>query len=67
MKRCFDFIDIFKNFRTLIKTQNSILIKCFRCDLGDEYASNDFSSFLTSNDTLLQTSYTYTLENNGVT
>ena len=43
MKRRSDFFDIYSNFRALVKTQHSVVIKCFRCDLGGEYTSNDFT------------------------
>lgn len=34
MKRRSDFFSIYNNFRALVKTQHSAVIKCFRCDLG---------------------------------
>ena len=42
MKRRSDFLSIYRDFRALVKTQHSAVIKCFRCDLGGEYTSNDF-------------------------
>ena len=46
MKRRSNFLTIFCNFRALVKTQYSSVIKYFRCDLGAEYTSNDFLSYL---------------------
>ncbi|GJZ98672.1 gag-pol polyprotein [Tanacetum coccineum] len=34
MKRMSDFLAVYKEFRALVKTQHSTVIKCFRCDLG---------------------------------
>ena len=42
MKHCFEFFEIYKAFRALVKTQHSSVIKCFSCDLGGEYTSNKF-------------------------
>ena len=42
MKHRSKFFEIYTAFRALIKTQHSIVIKCFRCDLGGEYTSNKF-------------------------
>jgi len=40
MKHRFEFFAIYTDFRALVKTQHSAVIKCFRCDLGGEYTSN---------------------------
>ena len=42
MKHCYEFFNVYKAFRTFVKTQHFVVIKCFRCDLGGggEYASN---------------------------
>ncbi|GJR09126.1 retrovirus-related pol polyprotein from transposon TNT 1-94 [Tanacetum coccineum] len=40
MKQRSDFLTIFKEFRALVKTQHSAVIKCFRCDLGDTPQQN---------------------------
>ncbi|XP_023761615.1 uncharacterized protein LOC111910054 [Lactuca sativa] len=66
MKRRSDFFDIYSNFRALVKTQHSVVIKCFRCDLGGEYTSNDFTQLLASDGTIHQSSCTDTPQQNGV-
>lgn len=66
MKRKSDFIGIYSNFRDLVKTQHSVVIKCLRCDLGGEYTSNDFTKLLASNDTIHQSSCVDTPQINGV-
>ena len=58
--------EIYTAFRALIKTQHSIVIKCFRCDLGGEYTSNKFCQLLVLDETIHQTSCTDTSEQNGV-
>ncbi|GJV35020.1 retrovirus-related pol polyprotein from transposon TNT 1-94 [Tanacetum coccineum] len=55
-----------KEFRALVKTQHSAIIKCFRCDLGGEYTSNEFVGLLKSDGTIYQTSCTDTPQQNGV-
>jgi hypothetical protein len=40
MKQRFEFYEIYTVFRALMKTQYSIVIKCFRYNLGGEYTSN---------------------------
>jgi len=49
-----------------VKTQHSVVIKCFRCDLGGEYTSNKFCQLLALDGTIYQTSCTNTSEQNGV-
>ena len=66
MKRRSDFLLVYSNFRALIKTQHSAVIKCFRCDLGGEYTSNDFTQLLASDGTIHQSSCTETPQKNGV-
>ena len=66
MKRRSDFFGIYNNFRALVKTQHSVVIKCFRCDLGGEYTSNDFTQLLASDGTIHQSSCTDTPQQNGV-
>ena len=61
-----EFFEIYAAFRALIKTQHSIMIKCFRCDLGGEYTSNKFCQLLALDRTIHQTSCTDTPEQNGV-
>jgi hypothetical protein len=34
MKHCSEFFEIYTAFRALVKTQHSVIIKCFRCDFG---------------------------------
>ncbi|GJU96116.1 gag-pol polyprotein [Tanacetum coccineum] len=52
MKRRSDYLTVYKEFRALVKTQHSAVIKCFRCYLGGEYTSNDFVTLLKSNGTI---------------
>ena len=66
IKYHFEFFKIYTVFRALVKTQHSIVIKCFGCDLGGEYTSNKFYQLLTLNVTIHQTSCTDTHEQNGV-
>ena len=37
MKHHSEFFEIYTAFRALVKTQHYAIIKCFRCDLGEEY------------------------------
>ena len=46
MKHCYEFFNVYKAFRTFVKTQHFAVIKCFRCDLGREYTSNKFLELL---------------------
>ena len=46
MKHRFEFFEIYKAFRALVKTQHSTFIECFTCDLGGEYTSNNFLELL---------------------
>jgi hypothetical protein len=66
MKHRFEFFEIYVAFRALIKTQHFAMIKCFRCDLGEEYTSNKFCQLLALDGTINQTSCADTLEQNGV-
>ncbi|GJT92490.1 gag-pol polyprotein [Tanacetum coccineum] len=66
IKRRSDFLIVFKEFRALVKTQHSAIIKCFRCDLGGEYTSNEFVGLLKSDETIYQTSCTDTPQQNDV-
>jgi transposase InsO family protein len=66
MKHRSEFFEIYAAFRALIKTQHSVVIKCFRCDLGGEYTSNKFCQMLALDGTIHQTSYIDTPEQNGV-
>ncbi|GJY90388.1 putative mitochondrial protein [Tanacetum coccineum] len=61
-----DFLTVFKEFRALLTTQHLTVIKCFRCDLGGEYTSNEFVGLLKSDGTIYQTSCTNTSQQNGV-
>jgi len=49
-----------------VKTQHSVVIKCFRCDLGGEYTSNKFCQLLVLDGIIYQTSCIDTSEQNGV-
>ena len=66
MKHHFEFFEIYKAFRALVKTQHSFVIKCFRSDLGREYTSNKFLELLALDGTMQQTSCIDTTEQNGV-
>jgi hypothetical protein len=66
MKHRSKFFEIYTTFQALIKTQHFIVIKCFRCDLGEEYISNKFYELLTLDEIIYQTSCTDTPEQNGV-
>ena len=46
MKCWYDFIHVNTTFCLFVKTQHSVVIKCFRCDLGKEYTSIAFSKLL---------------------
>ena len=48
MKRRSEFFKLYKAFRNLVKTQHSVVIKCFMCDLGGEYTSNKILELLAS-------------------
>ena len=66
IKHCFEFFEIYKAFHALVKTQHSVIIKCFKCDFGGEYTSNKFLELLALDETMQQTSCTNTPEQNGV-
>ncbi|GJY32850.1 uncharacterized mitochondrial protein-like protein [Tanacetum coccineum] len=61
-----NFLRVFKEFKALMKTQHSTVIKCFGCDFGSEYTFNEFVGLLNSNETIYQTSCTYTPQQNSV-
>jgi hypothetical protein len=66
MKHRSEFFEIYAFFRALKKTQHSAMIKCFRCDLGEEYTSNKFCQMLALDGTIHQTSCTDTPKQNGL-
>jgi len=66
MKHHSEFFEIYAAFRTLVKTQHSAVIKCFRCDLGGDYTSNKFCQLLGLDEIIYQTLCTDILEQNGV-
>lgn len=66
MKNHSDFFDIYCMFGAMVKTQQNVVIKCFRCNLGGEYTSNKFSELLDFDSTIHQTSCTDTPQHNGV-
>jgi hypothetical protein len=49
-----------------VKTQHSVVIKYFKCDLGGEYTSNKFCQLLALDKIIHQTSCTDIPEQNGV-
>jgi len=67
MKHHSKFFEIYATFQALVKTQHSVVTKCFRCDWGEEYTSNKFYQLLALNRTIHQTSCTDTPEQNSVT
>jgi len=67
MKHHSKFFEIYAAFQALVKTQHSVVIKCFRCDLGGEYTSNKFCQLFALDGTIHQTSCTDTSEQNSVT
>jgi transposase InsO family protein len=66
MKHRSEFFEIYTAFGAFIKTQHSVVIKCFRCDLGGEYTSNKFFQLLALDGTIHQTSCIDKPEQNGV-
>jgi hypothetical protein len=66
MKHRSEFFEMYTAFQALVKTQHYAIIKCFRCDLGEEYTSNKFCQFFALDGTIHQTSCIDTLEQNGV-
>ena len=66
MKHRFEFFEIYIAFQALVKTQHSIVIKCFRCDLDREYTFNKKFQLLALDGTIHQTSCTDTPKQNGV-
>ena len=67
MKQYSKFFRIYRSFRAPVKTQHSIVIKCFGSDLGEKYNSKNFYEFLSLDETIHQTSCTNTFEQNKVT
>jgi hypothetical protein len=65
MKHRSKFFEIYASFQALVKTQHSAVIKCFRCDLGGEYTSNNFCQLFALDGTIHQTSCIDT-QKNGV-
>lgn len=61
-----DFLKLYVDFSTMIKTQFGKVIKVFRADQGEEYISNPFKEFLKTQGTILQLSCSETPEQNGV-
>jgi hypothetical protein len=62
LKHHSEFFEIYTAFWALVKTQHSTIIKCFKCDLGGEYTVNKFCELLALDETIHQTSCTYTLK-----
>ena len=52
----YNFLNIYNAFQVYVKTQHSIVIKCFTCDLGGEYTFNAFCELLASHGTIHHTS-----------
>jgi hypothetical protein len=66
MKRCSKFFEIYTVFHALVRTQYYAVIKCFKCDLGGKYTSNNFFELLALDETIHRILCTYTPEQNGV-
>ena len=66
MKHSSEFFEIYTTFRAFIKTQYSVVIKCFRYDLEKEYTSNKLCELLALDGTTHQTSWTDTSKKNKV-
>ena len=66
MKHHYEFFEIYQAFRALVKPQLSVVIKCFRRDLGREYTSNKFLELLALDGTIQRTLGINTLVENGV-
>jgi hypothetical protein len=66
MKHHSEFFEIYTAFRALVKTQHYAIIKCFRCDLGEEYTSNKFYELLALDGTIHQTLCVDTPKQNSV-
>ena len=52
MKHQYEFFEVYKVFRSLVKTQPYVVIKCFRYDLDEKYTSKKFIELLASNGTI---------------
>ena len=65
MKHCFDFINIYTIFRSLVRTQHSAVINCFRWDLCGEYTSTHFYDLLLLDGTIHQSFCIDTPQQNG--
>jgi len=52
MKNRYEFFDIYHMFRAMVKTQHNVVKKCFHCDLGGEYTSNNFKELLAYDGTI---------------
>ena len=55
-----EFFEVYKAFCTLVKTQHSVVIKCFRNGRGGKYTSNKFLKLPSSDGTIQKTSCTDT-------
>jgi len=67
MKCRFDYLTILIKFSALVKTHHHFAtIQTFRCDLGEKYTSNDFTTLFASNETIHLASCTNTPQHNGV-
>ena len=66
MKTRAELFSIFQRFHAKIRTQFNTFIRIIRSDNAKEYFSMSFSSFMSSHGILHQSSYAYTLQQNGV-
>ena len=66
MKHHSKFFEIYTTFQTLVKNQHSIVIKCFRCDLGRKYTFNKFCELFALDKIIHKISCTDTPEQNKV-
>ena len=58
--------DMFKRYKTEVENQKDRKIKILRSDRGDEYFSNDFSTFCEEHGIIYQSSTPYTPKKNGL-
>ena len=66
MKTQAELFSIFQNFHSKIRTQFNTSIHILRSDNAKEYFSTSFSSFMSSQGILHQSSCAYTPKKNGV-
>ena len=66
LKLKYEIFDNFRKFKALVERQSGRYIKTLQTDRGDEFLSNEFSSFCEENDIHRELTIPYTPEQNGV-